>query len=152
MKSVSLILCALCVVLSASAIASSAKMTSAMSPTIVMPGGVKWSPVPGVANCWVATIYGTPDKAGSGEYAQRYKLADGLKFPVHYHLQTEQVTVLSGTLLVGLGDKFDASKLSPLAAGSFVAIPAHLNHFAQAKGETILEVHGMAPASMVMVK
>ena len=153
MKRLVLIFCVLFAALSASAIAdSNTMMSSAMTPTIAMPDSLKWTPLKGFQGAWVAVIYGTPDKPGSGEYAERLKMNDGVKFPVHYHLQTEQVTVLSGTIMVGIGSKFDASKMTSFGPGAFAAIPAHLNHYAQAKGETIIEIHGNAPDSLVIVK
>jgi hypothetical protein len=42
----------------------------------------------------------------------------------HTHPDTEVDTVLEGTWYVGMGDKFDAAKLKPYPAGSFIVIPA----------------------------
>ena len=149
MRKMFLVFFVLCVALSASAYAMP---TTAMAPTIVMAGSVKWVPMKGLEGAWSSVIFGTPDKPGSGPYAERLKLADGVKFPPHWHAQTEEVTVLSGTLMVGVGDKFDASKLTALGPGSFVAIPAMLHHFGAAKGETILELHGNAPETTTFIK
>ena len=149
MRKMFLVFFVLCVALTASAYAMP---TTAMAPTVVMADSVKWTPMKGMQGTWSAVIYGTPDKPGSGPYAERLKMADGVKFPAHWHLQLEEVTVLSGTLMVGVGDKFDASKLTALGPGSYVAIPAMLHHYAMAKGDTILELHGNAPVSMIMVK
>ena len=154
MKKVVLIFCVLFAALGAGANAGSTNtmMSSAMAPTIVMPDTIKWMPLEGMQGAWMAVVYGTPKVAGSGQYVIRYKVNDGVKFPVHYHTQLEQVTVLSGTLMVGLGDKFDASKLTALEAGSFASIPANVHHYAMAKGETVVQVQGPAPVSMEMVK
>jgi quercetin dioxygenase-like cupin family protein len=122
------------------------------APTIVLPSAVKW--VAGTGDekgTWSAVLYGDPTKKGS-EYAVRLKFPDGFKFPAHAHGGAEQVTVLSGTLMVGLGKKFDATKLTALPAGSFAMIPANLPHYAAAKGETVIEIHGIGPESMTMVK
>jgi hypothetical protein len=58
---------------------------------------------------------------------------------------------LSGTFLVGMGDQFDASKLSPLAPGSFGMIPPGMHHFAQARGEVVLQLHGTGPWTLTYV-
>jgi len=71
---------------------------------------------------------------------------------VHTHPMLEQVTVISGTFLVAVGSTWDASKLTALPAGTFVAIPPNTPHYAQAKGATIVEVHGIGPDKMDMVK
>ncbi|HEV2909473.1 MAG TPA: cupin domain-containing protein [Candidatus Eremiobacteraceae bacterium] len=130
---------------------SSAAMPNPNAPTIVQPSAVNWQPVKGMTGLMYAVLYGDPTKAG-GQYATRYKVPDGFKFPPHSHPQIEQVTVLSGTLLVGLGDKVDPAKMLTLPAGSFVAIPAGLHHYAMAKGATVLELHGVGPYVMTMVK
>lgn len=133
-------------------IASSTVVSAASgAPIIVMPNAVKWQPVKGMAGLQYAGVYGDPTKAG-GEYAARYKVPAGFKFPAHSHPQSEQVTVLSGTFLVGVGDKMDASKMVALPAGSFVQIPAGLHHYAMAKTDTVLEIHGIGPDVMNMVK
>ena len=128
------------------------RAVSPAEPTIVLPTAVKWVAGTGAEKgTWSAVLYGNPDKKGS-EYAVRLKLPDGTNFPAHVHGGAEQVTVISGTLLVGLGKKFDASKLTALPEGSFAAIPANVAHFASAKGETVLEIHGVGPESMTMLK
>lgn len=149
MKNLLLLFCLFSVALSASAYAMP---TTAMAPTVVMAGSIKWTPMKGMPGGWSSVIYGTPDKAGSGPYAERLKMTNGFKFPPHWHSQLEEVTVLSGTLMVGVGDKFDASKLTALGPGSYVAIPAMLHHYGMAKGDTIIELHGNAPVSMNIVK
>jgi quercetin dioxygenase-like cupin family protein len=136
---------------SAGSRASADAMAAHPAPTIVLPSAVKWGPVKGMAGLEYAVLYGDPTKALT-EYAARYKMPAGFKFPPHSHPMWEEVTVLSGTFLVGLGDKYDASKMTALPAGSYVAIPPQVTHYAMAKTETILEVHGLGPDKMNMVK
>jgi hypothetical protein len=62
------------------------------------------------------------------------------------------ILLIGGTLLVGIGDKVDPAKMVALPAGSFVSVPAGLHHYAMAKGDTILQIHGVGPSSMTMVK
>ena len=148
------------VALMAAAVAASADATSsatspavapAAAPVVVPAGNAKFQPVSGMTGVQYAVLWGDPTKAG-GQYAARYKIADGVKFPVHTHPMSEQVTVLEGTFLVAVGSKWDASKLTPLPAGSYVEIPANLPHYAQAKGDVIVEIHGIGPDKMDLVK
>lgn len=125
--------------------------SAASAPTIVKPGDVKWGPVKGFTGAEFGVLWGDPTKAGQ-QYAVRYRFADGFAFPPHTHPKDEQVTVLSGTLLVGVGKTVDASKMIALPAGSFVAIPANLPHYAKAQGEVIIELHGVGPYATNMVK
>ena len=126
-------------------------MASQTAPTVVVPSAVKWQPVQGMTGLESAVIYGDPSKAGSA-YVMRYRAADGFKFPAHTHPGLEEVTVLSGTFEVGVGDTFDASKMTALPAGSYVEIPPAVPHYGQAKGEVVLEVHGVGPYRLDLVK
>lgn len=145
---VSLFFClSLVMVLAVAALA--AGMSAA--PTIVTSDSIKWMPLKGITGAQIATLFGDSTKAGS-EYAIRYRLADGVKFPPHTHPKLEEVTILSGTMLVGVGSKWDASKMKPLSAGAYLAIPAGLPHFAMSKGVAVFEVHGIGPDVMNMVK
>ena len=82
----------------------------------------------------------------------RLKLPDGARIAPHTHGDTEDVTVVSGTLMVGLGNAFDAAHMLALPAGSYASIPAGTAHFAMAKGDTLLQINGVGPSSMTLVK
>ena len=69
----------------------------------------------------------------------------GDKIAPHTHPQTERVTVLSGSLRLGMGDKFDPKHATELTAGSYAALPPGMKHFAWAEGETIIQVNGEGP-------
>ncbi|HEY1974992.1 MAG TPA: hypothetical protein VGG89_00425 [Candidatus Baltobacteraceae bacterium] len=60
------------------------------------------------------------------------------------------ILLIGGTPLVGIGDQVDPAKMVALPAGSFVSVPAGLHHYARAN--TILQIHGVGPSSMPMVK
>jgi hypothetical protein len=55
------------------------------------------------------------------------------------------VTVIKGTLMVGKGETFNADASQSLPAGSYMCMPREMRHFAWAKGETIIQVHGIGP-------
>jgi hypothetical protein len=44
-----------------------------------------------------------------------------------------------------VGEKFDADKLEPVPTGAFMRMPKTMRHFGRAKGELIVQVHGMGP-------
>ncbi len=125
----------------------------AAGPTIVLPDDTKWKAVSSgpMAGADMAVLMGDPSKAGP--YSIRVKVKDGTKFGPHYHKEVENVTVVSGTLLVGLGDTMAApDKMSALPAGAYASIPAMLHHYAMAKGETVIQIEAMGPRTMVMLK
>ena len=81
----------------------------------------------------------------------RLSMPDGYRIPPHFHPADEHVTVISGKFQVGMGDTFDAAKLSTLPAGTFGMIPAGMHHFARAKGATVLQLHGTGPWKLTYV-
>jgi quercetin dioxygenase-like cupin family protein len=98
----------------------------------------------------MAALVGDPSKPGV-PYVLRAKLPDGYKVPPHWHPGDENVTVLKGTFLIGKGEKLDPSTMEELPAGSFVQMPKTMRHFAMAKGETIIQVHGIGPFDVTYV-
>jgi hypothetical protein len=75
----------------------------------------------------------------------RLLMPDGYKIAPHTHPKVEHVTVISGTFNLGMGEKFDESAGRAMPAGTFGFWPAGMKHFAWAKGETIIQLHGIGP-------
>jgi quercetin dioxygenase-like cupin family protein len=69
----------------------------------------------------------------------------GYKIAPHWHPGDENVTVLSGTAAMGMGDTWDESKMQTVAAGGYVAIPAQMHHMFLAKTAVTIQVHGTGP-------
>ena len=107
---------------------------------------VKFGPAPPFLppGAQLAVLEGDP-MASSGDFTIRLKLPDGYKVAPHTHPNRENVTVLSGTLKVGMGDQFDASKMTAFNAGSFAYLDPSMHHYAAASGETVIQIHGMSP-------
>jgi quercetin dioxygenase-like cupin family protein len=81
----------------------------------------------------------------SGPYVVRLAFPDGYRFPAHWHPQAENVTVLNGTLLLGMGAEEDPAAMTEYPPGSYLHIPAENVHYGGAKGETVLQLNGEAP-------
>ena len=114
---------------------------------IVPAASVKFSPfeVPGFpSGTQLAVIHGDP-MAASGSYVIRLSFPDGYKFPAHWHPAAENLTVLSGELVLAMGDKEGAGKSEIYSAGTFIYIPAKEAHYGGAKGATVIQLHGQAP-------
>ena len=86
-----------------------------------------------------------------GPFIARFKLPDDFKIPAHWHPNIEHVTVLSGALNLGVGDKLDPAKTHVIPAGGVGIMPAKTNHFAWTKEETVVQVHGMGPWGVTFV-
>lgn len=93
----------------------------------------------------MAVLQGDPSAPGE-LFTIRLRLPNGYVLPAHWHPTDENVTVIKGTFLVGLGDVFDRhTMLPPLHRGDFISAPANANHFAQARGRTEVQVHAIGP-------
>lgn len=114
---------------------------------IILPAGeVKWgegtpSLPPGAK---MAVIEGDP-KAANALFTLRFKMPDGYAIPPHYHPADEHVTVISGTFNMGMGSVLDKKLTTVLPAGSFAVMPRGHPHFAFARGETVVQLHGVGP-------
>jgi mannose-6-phosphate isomerase-like protein (cupin superfamily) len=121
-------------------------VSAALAQNAFTPDQVKWGPAPPFipAGAQLAVLEGNP-MGTSGDYTIRLKMPDGYKIAPHTHPLRENVTVLSGTLKVGMGDKWDDSKVMTFGPGSFAYLDPSMHHYAGAKGETIIQIHGQAP-------
>jgi hypothetical protein len=119
---------------------------------LLSPGDLKWGPQPpGLpAGGQVAVLDGDPSKAGV-PFALRAKFPDGYRVPPHWHPTAESVTVISGSLKVGMGDTFNESGMTTLAAGGFAKMPPRMHHFVLAKGATEIQVQGVGPFAITYV-
>jgi hypothetical protein len=146
-----LILAAILTLSVGTAAAQGNPQTAAPHAIVVPPDQVTWGPAPPVlpAGAKLAVLEGDPSKAVP--FTMRLLVPNGYRIPPHYHPFVEHVTVVKGTFKVGMGDKYDASALVELPTGTFAALEPGTRHFAEAKGETILQLHGTGPWTLVYV-
>jgi hypothetical protein len=109
------------------------------------PTALKWSPAPPTVpkGPQISILSGDPTKAGP--FIIRLKLPANYAIPAHHHPTTENLTVLSGTLYAGMGDKLDRAASKPFAAGGFAGLPAEMNHFAWTKAPAVIQVEAEGP-------
>ena len=110
------------------------------------PDAVPFGPAPPFveSGAQLAVLEGNPS-AQSGDYTVRLKMPDGYRIAPHWHPQRENVTIISGTFKVGMGDRLDESKMGAFPAGSFAYLDPEMHHYAMASGEVVVQVHGTAP-------
>jgi quercetin dioxygenase-like cupin family protein len=120
--------------------------------TIITPDQIKWAPGPPTlpAKTEFASLSGDMAKKGS-LFTVRLRVPDGWKIPAHFHPTAENVTILEGTLRMGLGDKLDESALTDMPVGSFHSIPKGVHHYAVAKGQTVIQLHAVGPWGITYV-
>jgi quercetin dioxygenase-like cupin family protein len=90
-----------------------------------------------------AVLYGDP--SGEGVFAMRLRAPDGFHIPPHVHSQPEIVTVISGTLKIGMGEEADEADTTALEPGSFFAFPPGMTHYVYADGETVVQLNSSGP-------
>ena len=123
-------------------------LTAAAAPqqNVFSPDQIKFGPVPPALapGAQLAVLEGDP-MGSSGNYTIRLKMPDGYRVPPHWHPNRESVTVISGSFKVGMGDKFDTSAMNSFPPGSYAYLDPSMHHYAMAVGETVVQVHGVAP-------
>ena len=113
---------------------------------LVREGDLKWEP--SFMCCEHANVSGDPAAEGK-PLVLRIRCPDGAKVPPHWHPADENITVLKGNFMIGTGEVFDTSKVTPMDAGNFIFMPKTMRHFALCKGDTVLQVHGIGPFKIV---
>jgi hypothetical protein len=123
-------------------------LAAAMAPSqnAFTPDKIQYGPVPSFIppGAQLAVLEGDPT-ASSGDFTVRLKMPDGYKIPPHWHPHRENVTVISGNFKVGMGDTFDATKMSTFGTSSFAYLDPSMHHYAMASGPVVVQVHGMSP-------
>src|SRR5437763_14582913 len=107
------------------------------------PAGLHWGPAPAVfpKGAKMAVVSGDPSKAAP--FTVELSMPNGYKIPPHFHATDETVEVKKGTLLVGMGETFDAASAKPMKAGEKGSPPANTHHFAARKGAAVIAVSPM---------
>jgi len=111
----------------------------------------QWGPAPPMlpAGAQIAVLAGDP--TSTGNYVVRLKFPANYTIPAHSHPTNENVVVVSGDLLVGMGDTVNKSAAAGLGLGGFGMLPANMNHFAFTKQETIITLFGQGPVEFKYV-
>ena len=118
---------------------------------LVTAAELKWGEPPPVfeKGASFTVVSGDPGKAGL--FVVRLRMPAGYKVAPHTHPTDEHVTVLSGTLALGMGDTFDKAAMKALPAGGYALLPADMRHFALATTATTIQVEGLGPFALTYV-
>src|SRR5882724_7293263 len=123
-------------------IRSQEKREAGATHKIVRSGDLKWTPI--IKGCDLAAVAGDSNAEGT-PFVLRIRCAEGARIPAHWHPTDENVTVLRGTFLVGMGEKFDESRLETMNPGNFISMPKEMRHFALSKTDTVVQVNATGP-------
>jgi quercetin dioxygenase-like cupin family protein len=137
----------LLVLVALTALAGSALAQDAMKATRVKSDELTWKANPTLPpGAQAAILIGDPTKAEV--VVSRTKLPANYQIPPHTHPYAEVVTVLSGSVGFGMGEKFE--KTGEMAtAGTLNVVPAKHAHFTWTGNEgAILQVQYTGPAGI----
>ena len=124
----------------------------AQSTHVLVPAAkVQWGPAPPVlpGGAQIAVLEGNPSEKGS--ITLRLRFPANYNVPAHWHSMTERLTVLSGGLHVGMGDKLDRRGSQTLEPGGFVSLPGTMHHFAWTATPTVVQINLEGPFDIFYV-
>ena len=128
----------------ASAVAGSA-------PPVKSAKDVSWGAAPPVfpAGAKFAVMAGDP--AATGVVTVRLEMPKGYTIPPHFHPTDEHVTVLRGSLSLGMGDAIDKAHAMTLTAGGYAVAAANMHHYAYTTTGATIQVHMQGPFARTYV-
>ena len=136
----------------AAVVTLSAVPVLAQAPHVLVPADkVQWGQAPPAlpAGAEIAVLEGNP--GARGDVTLRLKMPANYDIPPHWHSMTERVTVLSGALLVGMGDTLDRQHSTALAPGGFVSLPSKMHHYAFTRTPTVVQITLQGPFDIFYV-
>ncbi len=120
-------------------------------PMLESAAKVNWGPPPPVfpPGAKFAVIDGNP--AASGLTTVRLKMPAGYVIKPHWHPTDEYVTVLGGTLSLGMGDSLDKAHAMTLRTGGYAVAPAKAHHYAFTRTGATVQITFMGPFGLTYV-
>ena len=114
-------------------------------------GSIEWrgGPASLPRGAEMAVLEGDP--TSSGPFTMRLRLPRNYSVQPHYHTGIEHLTVLSGRIHIGMGERVDMASATLLTPGSFSAMPPGMRHYVHTLEETVVQVHGVGPWRIVYV-
>jgi quercetin dioxygenase-like cupin family protein len=115
-----------------------AKMLRWMDGPPGLPAGAKF-----------AVVSGDPGK--EGKFTVQIKMPAGYAVPAHHHPTDERVSVLSGELSYGMGDKLDRDRAGTLNRGYHIVMQSGMNHWVFTRAPATIQVSAMGPFQITYV-
>ena len=121
------------------------------SEGFVNPKDIKWGPAPPAIpkGAKIAVLQGDPFK--SGPFVMRLMVPAGYTIPPHWHTQDESLTVISGSLYFGKGDRAETSNAPTITAGAFHYLSGRDHHYLVAKTPSVIQINGNGPFDVTYI-
>ena len=115
-----------------------------LAPAPILPDAMVWSSPPNNAALHASWVLGA--EAQPVPYLLRVRLAAGGRIAAHTHPDVRNSTVLAGTLFIGFGDTFDATRVVAVPVGGVYVAPANVAHYVWARdGDVVYQESGTGP-------
>jgi hypothetical protein len=106
------------------------------------PASIEWRELhPGVLT---SVLAGRPETEGA-PFVLLYRTAVPLTMRSPSHPDERHVTVLGGSLELGIGETFDETEIEMLGPGSYAVIPGGVPHVLRCSSGSIVQIHGVGP-------
>ena len=146
------VIAAVCAAAFASRASAQAAATPSAGPIVVHAPDIRWADGPPSLprGAQFALLEGNP--ADAVPLTLRLKLPPNYRIPPHWHAVLEHVTVLSGTLNVGMGEQPTYSGGTALSAGSYAVMPQKMVHSAWTGSDgVVFQLHSVGPWGITYV-
>ena len=117
------------------------------------PKDIKWMDGPSTLppGLKMAVLEGDPKQPGL--VTMRLKLPPNYTIKPHTHPHDERVTIISGTLYFGMGDKIETKKAMAMHAGSFFVAPPMTPMYAYTKAQgAVIQLNVESPWGLTFVE
>jgi len=113
-------------------------------PVAVRASTLQWQDAVGFTKgARLAVVYG--DMTKPGPFVARLALPANFKIAPHWHSKAEYLSISSGSLRLGQGDRYDLTDAALFGAGDFLYQPAGHRHFLLTTEPTVVELYGSGP-------
>lgn len=113
---------------------------------------LSWQPAPPTMpkGMETAVLEGSPRLAGP--FTMRLRGPAGTQLAPHTHPQPERITVISGKVGVGFGERIDTAQLKLFGPGDFYVNPPGSVHYVSFIEDSVVQVTGTAPWAIDFVQ
>ena len=115
------------------------------------PDAIEWGPGPATLppGAEASVLYGNP--AEDGLFALRLKFPPGYHIPAHLHPKPEVVTVISGAVKLGSGEKADPDAGETITAGGLFTMPPEMAHYLYTDQEAVVQLNSVGPFTVTYI-
>lgn len=127
--------------------ASSSPMqnTTAIEHRVMNAADLQWGDAPPGLPMGGKMVVLNGDPTKPGPFTVRLKAPAGYYIAPHTHPSDERVTVISGNLRIGMGDKANEAFMKDMSPGGYVVLPTGMAHYVKLKSEVIVQIDSEGP-------